>query len=505
MTLRETTAAFPRVAARAALPALTLTSLFAATALAVGTERIASGLALPTYAVGAHHSGRHLIYILEQRGVIRVWENGVLDPTPFLDLDALVWNPTEFDERGLLGMAISPDFETSGRFYLHYTSPTNVSTITRFNLLASNPARGTISGRVNVITIPQQRPNHKGGWLGFGPDGYLWMSIGDDGIGGDQPVHPSQDGTSLEGKVLRLDVASLPYSIPPDNPFVGAGGFLDEIWAFGLRNPFRCSHDRMNGDFWIGDVGRNFWEEIDFEPLGESGRNYGWPLMEGAHCFFPEENCDPGGLTYPIHEYSHNIGCSVAGGYVYRGGAVPEYYGHYFYADLCTAEIWSFLEVNGVRTQLTNRTAALAPGGGLSIDTISSLGEDANGELLFVDYAPGPSGEVYRLVGDAAGVEESVGVRGWGATPNPFVDQVTLELAGEAGDVPSVSVYSADGRRVRLLNPTRGKHGSWSASWDGREAGGRPARPGVYFARGVVGGVEVGARLVKVGGAGGVR
>ncbi len=376
------------------------------------TTRVASGLERP---IGVMHApgDRSRIFILEKRGRIRVVRNGALLATPFLDIDAIVGGGTsDFDERGLLGLAFHPDYENNGEFYINYTNNSSDTVVARYSV-SGDPDLADAGSADIILTIDQPQTNHNGGWMDFGPDGYLYIATGDGGGGGDDDaghtpgIGNGQDVTdNLLGKMLRLDVNSddfpgdpaRDYAIPADNPFVGITGD-DEIWAYGLRNPWRNSFDRATGDLWIADVGQNAWEEVNFEPADSPGGvNYGWRCREGMHDF-NTSGCD-GGYTDPIHEYSHNEGCSITGGYVYRGCAIPDLAGTYFFADYCAATIWSF-RYDGVNiTEFMNRTAELAPGGGLDIDSITSFGEDADGELYIVDQG---DGEVFKIVRDDGG------------------------------------------------------------------------------------------------------
>ena len=359
------------------------------------TERVASGLSRPVF-VTAPPGDTLRLFIVEQFSArIKIRKGDVVLATPFLDINDLVIDSG--NERGLLGLAFHPDYVLNGYLFVNYTDNAGNSVIARFTV-SSNPDLADPGSSVILLTILQPYANHNGGMMAFGPnDGYLYISMGDGGSSGD-PENRAQDDGELLGKMLRIDVDSgPPYGIPPDNPFVGAGDPLDEIWAKGLRNPWRFSFDRMTGDLYIGDVGQNTYEEIDFQPATSvGGENYGWRLKEGDHCFNPPINCDPGGLTNPIHEYTHGgtpFRCSVTGGYVYRGTAIPDFQGTYFFADFCSDQIWSFRYDGVTLTEFTDRTAELAPGGGLSIGNISSFGEDGMGELYIVDL----DGEVFKL------------------------------------------------------------------------------------------------------------
>ena len=375
-----------------------------ARAAALKTTRVASGLSRPLFVTSPPGDTARLFIVEQHTARIKILTGGSILPTPFLDINDLVINTG--NERGLLGLAFHPNYASNGFFFVNYVDNSGNTVIARFQV-SGDPNVAYHDSQFILLTISQPYTNHKGGMLAFGPyDGYLYISLGDGGSGGD-PENRAQDDGQLLGKMLRIDVDSgLPYGIPPDNPFVGPGLPLDEIWAKGLRNPWRFSFDRLTGDLCIADVGQDLYEEIDFQPASSNGgENYGWRLMEGNHCYNPPVNCDPGGLTYPIYEYSHGgspFRCSVTGGYVYRESAIPDLQGTYFFGDYCSGQIWSF-RYDGINVNdFTERTSQLAPGGGLSIDEISSFGEDAVGNLYIVDL----DGEVYKissLHGDANG------------------------------------------------------------------------------------------------------
>ncbi|MGH9334983.1 MAG: PQQ-dependent sugar dehydrogenase, partial [Vicinamibacteria bacterium] len=325
-------------------------------------------------------SGR--LFIVQQGGQIRVFDGSQLLAAPFLDLSPVVSSGTE---QGLLGLAFHPHYETNGFFFVNFTDVAGDTRIVRFQVSAdpnvANPASAAI-----LLTVDQPFANHNGGQLAFGPDGYLWIGLGDGGSAGD-PQNNAQNGTSLLGKILRLDVDhGVPYAIPADNPFVTNPSFRDEIWAFGLRNPWRFSFDRLTGDLFIADVGQNAWEEANFEPAtSPGGRNYGWRRMEGNHCFNPGSSCNNGALTLPFFEYSHALGCSVTGGYRYRGTEMPEHYGTYFVGDFCSGRIW------GARQDAETGDWTVPQ----LLDTelaISTFGEDEQGELYVADHG----GVLYR-------------------------------------------------------------------------------------------------------------
>ncbi len=286
-------------------------------------------------------------------------------------------------EAGLLGMTFDPDFASNGLVYLSYTRGAPLtSVLSRFSSHDGGLSLDAASEEV-LLEVPQPYGNHNGGQIAFGPDGYLYFGLGDVGAGGD-PHGNGQNTETLLGAMLRLDVGGpSPYTIPPDNPFAGGGG-RPEIYAYGLRNPWRWSFDRQTGVLWVGDVGQDEWEEID---LVAAGDNLGWNLWEGSHCFTPSA-CRSEGVVMPVAEYSHEFGCSVTGGYVYHGKAIPGLYGHYLYGDFCSGRIW---ELDSGNIQVGPRILLL------SGKRIASFAEDRDGELYLLDYA---SGGIFRLVAE---------------------------------------------------------------------------------------------------------
>jgi glucose/arabinose dehydrogenase len=355
-----------------------------------------------------------------QAGRIVILENGALYPQAFLDIDSLVPNISGWDERGLLGLAFHPEYASNGFFYVNYINLSGATTIARYTVSADPNVADPGSAAI-VLVVPQPFSNHNGGTLAFGPqDGYLYIGMGDGGSFGDPGDRAQNDGELL-GKMLRIDVDSgSPYAIPPDNPFVGPGDPLDEIWAKGLRNPYRFCFDRVTGDLYIADVGQNEWEELDFQyGTSAGGENYGWRLMEGNACYNPPVNCAVPGLTMPVHVYSHDLGCSITGGAVYRGSAVPQIYGHYFFADFCGNQIWSVRVEGGQVVEFDEWTSVLAPGGGFEIGSISAIGEDGRGELYIVDRTGEQEGEIYRITSSGTGVQDGV-TGSWGGVKAGF-------------------------------------------------------------------------------------
>jgi glucose/arabinose dehydrogenase len=349
----------------------------------------------PVY-VAALPGDRRRFFVVEQPGRIMVVRDGVPLSTPFLDIRSLV---SFGGERGLLSVAFDPDYARGGRFYVYYTarSPSGAITVAEYraspNADVANPA-----SRRQVLSIPHPRGNHNGGQLQFGPDGYLWIGTGDGGGAGD-PDGAGQRLDTLLGKLLRIDPHGsglAPYTIPVDNPFSGQSGRRGEIWAYGLRNPWRFSFDRQTGDLVIGDVGQNAWEEIDFAPAPGRGRgaNYGWGCWEGRHAYTAnddEPECRPApSQIAPVHEYSHSRGCSVSGGYVVRDPTLPRLNGRYVYGDYCRNPLWS-LRLQAPDAQDDRRL-------GLDVPGLTSFGEDSCGRV----YAVSADGPVFRLEAEGA-------------------------------------------------------------------------------------------------------
>ncbi len=352
----------------------------------VGLAEVASGLSFPVY-VTAPPGDADRLFIVEKGGAIRIVKGGALLPDPFLDIGSLV---STGSEQGLLGLAFDPDYAANGRFVVHYTDAAGNTRLSTFLRSTADPDLADPSTEQVVLTASQPFANHNGGQLLFGPDGFLYLGLGDGGSGGDPDGH-GQDLTELLGSILRLDVrTAVPYAIPADNPFAGSTTARPEIWSYGLRNPWRFSFDRATGDLYIGDVGQNLWEEVDVSPQAEGagrGVNFGWNVMEGTHCY-AAGGCDQTGLALPPLEYGHDDGCSVTGGYVYRGAAIPDLQGTYFYADYCGGWVRSFRYQGGAAAE-PFQWPALAPGG-----SVTTFGEDAAGEL----YIASSEGRVFRIV-----------------------------------------------------------------------------------------------------------
>ncbi len=349
-----------------------------ATGLAL--ERVASGLSDPLYVTAPAGDAR--LFVVEQSGRIRIVKAGRLLPTPFLDLTDRL---RAGGEQGLLSAAFHPRYPANGFLYVNYTDRGGDTRVERYSV-SRDPDRADPSSAKLVLMVEQPFANHNGGLVMFGPDGMLYVGMGDGGSGGD-PFGHGQNRATLLGKMLRIDVdRGDPYAVPPDNPFVGRAGMRGEIWAYGLRNPWRFCFDPPTGLLYIADVGQNRWEEIDVMPADRAGLDYGWNVLEGDHCY-RSRDCDRSGRVAPVVEYGHGDGCSVTGGFVYRGKRMPNLAGHYFYADYCNAWIRSFKYEGGAVTD-HREWRGIGPG------QITSFGQDGAGEL----YVCSSDGTVHRLV-----------------------------------------------------------------------------------------------------------
>ena len=340
---------------------------------------VVSGLSSPVHLTAPAGDGR--LFVVEQAGRIRIVESGALRTQPFLDISGKI---SSGGERGLLSVAFDPQYATTGYFWVNFTDPGGNTRVERYRV-SSNPNVADPASSTLVIAIDQPYANHNGGQLAFGPDGMLFIGMGDGGSGGD-PQNNAQNRASLLGKMLRLDVRSTtPYVIPTNNPWRNTAGARAEIWSYGLRNPWRFSFDRGTGMLYIADVGQGKWEEIDAVSATSAPLNFGWRLTEGPDCYNPS-NCDRTGITPPVLSYSHDDGCSVTGGYVYRGTRLAGLEGRYFYSDYCGGWLRSFVFANGVVTE--QKDWGIGAVGG-----VQSFGEDASGEL----YILSSNGRVYRI------------------------------------------------------------------------------------------------------------
>jgi len=329
---------------------------------------VTAGLERPVFLTGIPGDPR--LFIVEQRGRIRVLQNGVLRPEPYLDIGGLL---SSGNEQGLLGLAFHPDFGSNGFAYVDYTDGSGDTRVMRYTERADgfvlDPASAT-----QILFVDQPYGNHNGGQVQFGPDGMLYVALGDGGSGGD-PQGNGQNLDTLLGSILRIDVdGGDPYAIPEDNPFASGGG-RPEIWAYGVRNPWRSDIDAEGGLIFIADVGQNDWEEVNVAPMAEAGINYGWNTVEGPECY-RTPGCDGTGLRYPVLWYDHDEGCSITGGYVYRGEAIPDLAGTYFYSDYCSGWLRSFRWDPAGGEVIEQREWSIP-----DIGSVYSFGKDPAGEL----------------------------------------------------------------------------------------------------------------------------
>ncbi len=442
------------------------------------TVRVASGLVRPVHLTAPPEDTARL-FVVEQGGAVRIVRDGAVLPAPFLSIAALTRSPGNNGggrEEGLLGMAFHPDYATNGWFFVYHTSTDGQANVVARYTVSTNPDVADPNTRQVVISVPHpSNRNHNGGMIAFGPtDGLLYIGTGDGG-GSCDTSNNAQDLTDNLGKMLRLDVDALPYAIPAGNPFAGAadpnGTANDEIWSYGLRNPWRWSFaGPMAPDpqaVFIGDVGQGEWEEIDYSPGGPGGENYGWRPYEGPDC--PNPSCAGAGSCLipdhvpPIHFYRAAGDCAVTGGYVYHGCRMPALHGRYFYSDYCSAFIRSFRVVGGAAVDPIDHTTELDPGVGLNIRTISSYGVDARGEIYLLDYDEFGLlvGEVFKIVPVLSNME----VSGAGAVP------FTLGPTWQWEDLRATSMHPIAAYRVYRGDPGAGPftcvHQTPSTSWTG--------------------------------------
>ncbi len=382
------------------------------------------------------HAGDDRLFIVEQGGVIKILNaDGSANPTPFLDIDNLV---SSGGERGLLGLAFAPDYSSSGRFYVNYTNNSGNTVISRYTV-SSNPDVANTSATI-LLTITQPYSNHNGGKITFGPDGYLYIATGDGGSAGD-PGNRSQNTNTLLGKILRIDVDGSTYDIPADNPYANSGG-SPEIYAIGLRNPWKLSFDTLNGDLWIADVGQNAFEEIDkVVGSGTPGDNYGWRCYEGNAPYNNDGSCPAFSNTVmPVADYALANGrCSVTGGYLYRGSMYPSFYGKYFFADYCSNEIGILTENSGI-WNMTFQTPNIT-------QFWTTFGEDINGEL----YIAG-NGRVYKILDPNLNVPENEGLH-FEMYPNPSNNIVNIRFPLQYRNIESVTIYTVRGKTIKKTKP----------------------------------------------------
>jgi glucose/arabinose dehydrogenase len=350
----------------------------------IALDEVVSGLSSPVFVTAPPRDADRL-FVVERGGRIRIVRDGSILPAPFLDLSGSV---LAGGEQGLLGMAFHPRYDTNGHFYVNHTDAAGATRVARFRVSA-DPDVAEAASEQPVLSVAQPFDNHNGGMIAFGPDGMLYIGMGDGGWGGD-PQNHGQNPATLLGSMLRIDMdGASPYAIPADNPFVGHATYREETWAYGLRNPWRFSFDRGTGDAYIADVGQGAAEEVSHQPAGSAGgENYGWRITEGSRCFAPQSGCSTDGLTLPVHEYGHGPACSITGGYVYRGVDFPALQGRYFFGDFCAGWIHSFVLVEGGASDVQDHSDDVG-----TVSALASFGEDGRGELYVVSLG----GTIYRI------------------------------------------------------------------------------------------------------------
>ncbi len=431
--------------------------------------------------------GSNRLFVVQQNGIIKVFPNDSTATAAgtFLDLSGKISSPG--GEQGLLGLAFHPAYASNGSFFVNYTAPNPLRTVvSRFRVSAADPLVADPLEE-KILEIDQPYSNHNGGMIAFGPDGFLYIGMGDGGSGGD-PLNNGQSLATLLGKILRIDVSgrtpNAAYLIPASNPFAGnVQGYREEIWAYGLRNPWRFSFDRGTGQLWAADVGQGSREEVD---LIEKGKNYGWRIMEGFSCYNPATDCNQNGLTLPLVDYSHTVGNSITGGYVYRGSRRPELSGAYIYGDYGSRKVWA-LRVQGSQVQ-PDSLLLEAP------QSVSSFGEDEAGELYVVTHSYSTATHIFRFntsisTGVDAGDGRPGGFRLEQNFPNPFNPGTTIGFRvpadnegsrgwGSESGLVKLAVYDVLGREVAVLVNERMEPGEHRVSFDGRGLG-----SGVYYYR----------------------
>jgi glucose/arabinose dehydrogenase len=393
--------------------------------------------------VNIKHAGDDRLFVVEQDGLIKIINaDGSIENTPFLDIDDRVINTG--NERGLLGLAFHPDYSTNGYFFVNYNNLSGNTVVSRFSRNGSNPSIADPNSELIILTFTQPYSNHNGGDLAFGPDGYLYISSGDGGSGGD-PQGNGQNTSNLLGNILRIDINSTSgsqnYTIPADNPFEGSTSQKEEIWAYGLRNPWKFSFDRINGDIWIGDVGQGEYEEINTASSSEAGLNYGWRCYEGNSVYNTTDCPNASTLRFPVSEYNHTTDgefkCSITGGYRYRGSTYPNFEGLYFFADYCSGEIGYIRFENGNWTM----TLKDFPGNWVA------FGEDINGELLVSNI----SGSIYKLTDTLLSIDDNQ-LNKITIHPNPAKIELFINFASSQPETTTeILIHNMQGKIVKTI------------------------------------------------------
>jgi hypothetical protein len=402
-----------------------------------GLVVFASGLTTP---VCIAHAGDSRLFVVNQHGLVMMVNSvGNVNPVPFLDISSRV---VYGGERGLLGIAFHPDYKSNGYFYVNYVGKGDSTHISRFSVSAGNPDFAEPSSELKLMTIYQPYTNHNGGDLCFGPDGYLYIGLGDGGSSGD-PENRAQNRMELLGKMLRIDVNhGNPYSIPTTNPYNASLSIRNEIWAYGLRNPWRFSFDRLTGDLWIADVGQDVYEEIDFQPATSAGgENYGWRCYEGNTPYNSVGCNSPSNYTFPIYVYPHNPECSFTGGYVNRYSQSSPYYGYYFFSDYCSDKIWTLHKVSG--------NWVVETFGQFPNNNFSTFGEDVAGRLYVAGIT---SGTVYRITDNVTGLDKDTNAPDVKVTHLSGSAKLKIVTNFNDGIVMQLTLFDAIG--VNRLNST---------------------------------------------------
>lgn len=416
--------------------------------------------------------GTNRLFVLEQEGRIRVFQNDSLVNNSEVFLD-IIGKVLYGGEQGLLGLAFHPNFKENGFFFINYTANNPRRTVvSRFSVSQNNSNQADPNSEFILLEVGQPYSNHNGGQTSFGPDGYLYISLGDGGSGGD-PLNSGQDRTTLLGNIIRIDVDNpdpgLNYGIPDDNPFVGnSNGWREEIYAYGLRNVWRFSFDSITNQLWAADVGQNAYEEIN---LIEKGKNYGWRIMEGFHCYNPPTNCDQTGLELPVWEYAHsdpNGGQSITGGFVYRGFNASELHGGYVYGDFVTGRIWVYFHGENPTNMLIFNNTRLA---------ISTFGIDENDELYFASFT---NGRIYKFIGKPTSVDDEgkleINYQLYQNYPNPFNPDTVISFYISKPEEVKLEIYDGLGKLVEEIFNGNAKKGLNRFVWSGKNYA-----SGVYY------------------------
>ena len=455
----------------------------------VGLQLVASGLSFPLYLTAPEGDAR--LFVVEKGGTIRIVKDGSLLPIPFLDISSQV---STGREQGLLGLAFHPQYPTNGRFVVHYTDPAGDTRVSGFRV-SPDPDVADAASEVAILAEDQPFSNHNGGQVLFGPDGYLYIMLGDGGSA-DDPGGRGQSLADLLGSILRVEpLEGGGYAVPADNPFVSTAGARPEIWSYGLRNPWRIAFDAATGDLYIADVGQSRWEEVDVSPSADGagrGLNFGWSVMEGPDCFLPS-NCDTLGknLRAPIAHYDHGVGSAVISGAVYRGTRLPELQGLFVYGDF-RGGLWS-VYYDGVNPPIVSDLVPNAP----NIIAIG-IGNPTKSDMYF-SLLNGSIMRLARVVATDAETPAAAGSRLLGNFPNPFNPSTTIRYRMHVAGSVQVDIVTVGGERVRRLDDGRREAGAHAIPWRGETDTGGRAASGVYFYRLIVDGTVVdAARMVLV-------